>query len=53
MTFKDWQQMAENNYDYTIVPAPSQVDKHAWELDRAYWKGYYEASKDAARFVKE
>jgi hypothetical protein len=53
MNYEDWVEIAENNLRSTLAPSPQQTNRAAWEIDRAYWKGYLDAARDAARFMEK
>lgn len=49
-TYLEWLEFAETRKAATLVPATTDsLESH--EREKAYWKGYLDAARDASRYV--
>ena len=52
MNYLDWLELAETWRANSLVPVAGMT-KETHEIDKAYWKGYLDAARDASRYVKQ
>jgi hypothetical protein len=52
MNYLDWLEAAETWRAKSLVPT-NGMTKEVHEIDKAYWKGYLDAARDANRHVKD